>query len=221
MKAWRHRAALRADPTRDVQHSHRYAAAHARTILVSGVRSGAAADRSLFFAIFPTAEAAARIATLAQHLRGELGLKGRPLAIERLHVTLDHLGDFVGLPRNIVDTAGEVATAIAAPPFEIAFDRAASFAGGRRNSPLVLRGGNGVAALTAFQQTLVAALAKAGLGSGTKSTYTPHVTLSYGKSRVPEQAVETVAWTAHEFVLVQSLLGRNRHVVLERWPLQR
>lgn len=175
----------------------------------------------LFFAIFPADGAAARIAELARHLRGELGLKGRPLAIDRFHVTLVHLGDFVGLPQNIVDTACAVAAAIAAPPLEIAFDRAASFAGGRRNSPLVLRGGSGVVALTAFQQTLVGALAKAGLGTGTKSSYAPHVTLLYDDSRVPEQAVETVAWTAHEFVLVRSLLGRTRHVVLERWPLRR
>jgi len=174
----------------------------------------------LFFAIFPTVVAAARIAELAQHLRGELGLKGRPLAVDRFHVTLDHLGDFVGLPKSIVKMACTVAATIAAPPFEIVFDRVESFGRGRANLPFVLRGNEGVVALMAFRQTLVAALAKAGLGSGAKSTYTPHVTLLYDKSRVPEHAVETVAWTAREFVLVRSLLGRTRHVVLGRWPLQ-
>jgi 2'-5' RNA ligase len=175
----------------------------------------------LFFAIFPADGAAARIAELARHLRGELGLKGRPLAIDRFHVTLVHLGDFVGLPKNIVEAARTVAAAVAAPPFEIVFDRVESFGGGRAKLPFVLRANEGVVALTAFQQTLVVALAKAGLGSGTKSSYTPHVTLLYDKSPVPGQAVETVAWTAHEFVLVRSLLGRTRHVALERWPLQR
>jgi RNA 2',3'-cyclic 3'-phosphodiesterase len=175
----------------------------------------------LFFAIFPTLEIAALVAQLTLRLCSELSLKGRPLTTGRLHVTLDHLGNFVGLPKNIVDTARTVAAAIAEPPFEIVFDRVASLGHGRVNRPFVLRGNEGVVALTAFRQTLVAALAEAGLGSGERSSYTPHVTLLFDDRRVSERAVETVAWTAHEFVLVRSLLGRSRYVVLARWPLQR
>ena len=74
----------------------------------------------LFFAIFPDATAAARIAQLAQHLRDEHGLKGRPLATERFHITLHHLGDYVGLPQSVVAAAGDAAVAVAMPPFEVA-----------------------------------------------------------------------------------------------------
>ena len=174
----------------------------------------------LFFAIFPDVDAAARIARLAQHLRGEHGLKGRPLATERFHVTLHHLGDYVGLPQDIVAAAGEAAAAVTIPPFEVAFDRAVSFFGGPRSRPFVLRGGGGVAALKAFQQALGTAMKKAGLGRWAELHYTPHVTLLYDDCCVTEQAVETVGWTAHEFVLVHSLLGRTRHVPLARWPLR-
>ena len=174
----------------------------------------------LFFAIFPDADTAARIAQLAQQLYGEHGLHGSPLKTERFHVTLHHLGDYAGLPPHIISMASEAAAAVAMPPFEVAFDRAASFSGTPRNRPLVLRGGDGVAALMAFQQALGMATKRSGLGRWVKPGYTPHVTLLYDDYCVAEQAVETIGWTAHEFVLVHSLLGQTRHVPLARWPLR-
>ena len=173
----------------------------------------------LFFAIFPDADAAARIARLAQQLRGEHGLHGTPLKPERFHVTLHHLGDYAGLPPHIIAMAGEAAAAVVTPPFEVAFDRAASFSSAPRNRPFVLRGGAGVAALTAFQQALGMAMGKVGLERWAKPVYTPHVTLLYDGRSVAEQAIAPIRWTAHEFVLVQSLIGQSRHVPLARWPL--
>ena len=175
----------------------------------------------LFFAIFPDANASARIAQLAQQLRGEHELHGRPLAPERFHVTLHHLGDYAGVPRDVVAMADKAATAVTTmAPFEVAFDRVASFSSAPRNRPFVLRGGDGVAALMEFQQALGMAMKKAGLGRWAKPGYTPHVTLLYDDRSVAEQAVETISWTAREFVLVHSLLGQTRHVALARWPLR-
>jgi len=174
----------------------------------------------LFFAIFPDADTAAQLAKLARHLRGEQGLTGAPLATERFHVTLHHLGDFVGVPRDIVARAGEAAAAVAMPPFEITFNRAMSFSGRPDKRPFVLLGGDGVAALAAFQRALGTAMEKTGLKvSKTDSNYTPHVTLLYDDRLVAEQTVETIRWTAHEFVLVHSLLGQGVHVPLARWTL--
>ncbi len=173
----------------------------------------------LFFAIFPDVAAAMRIAELGEFLRHEHRLHGRPLARERLHVTLHHLGDYTGLPQDVVAMADEAASAVAMPPFEVAFDRAASF-DGPRNRPLVLRGDDGIAALMTFQRALGMAMKKAGLGSRVGQGYTPHVTLMYDDRGIAEHVVETIAWTVHEFVLVHSLLGRTRHVTLARWPLR-
>jgi 2'-5' RNA ligase len=174
----------------------------------------------LFFAIFPDAGAATRIARLAGHLRGEHGLKGRPLVADRLHVTLHHLGDYVGLPQDTVDAAGKAAAAVAMAPFEVAFDRVVSFDRRPGNRPMVLRGGDGLAALVVLQQSLGAAMKKAGLGRWAKPGYAPHVTLLYDDRCVTEQAVETIGWTTREIVLVHSLLGRSLHVPLARWPLR-
>lgn len=173
----------------------------------------------LFFAMFPDVSAAAHFERLARHQCDEHRLRGTPLATERFHVTLHHLGDYAGLPRHIVAAAEQAAATVAMPPFEIAFDRVGSF-DRPGNRPLVMRGGHGVAALTAFQQTLGAALKKAGLSHMVARDYTPHLTLLYDERRVAEQSVETISWTAHEFVLVHSLLGRTRHVSLGRWSLR-
>jgi len=174
----------------------------------------------VFFAIFPDADTAAAIAQLAQHLGGKYGLKGKPLATERFHVTLHHLGDYVGLPQGIVAAAGDAAATVEFPPFDIMFDRAVSFFGRPHSHPFVLRGGDGVAALIAFQQALGAAITNAGLGRWAAPHYTPHVTLLYGDRRLSEQTVATIGWTAQEFVLVHSLLGQTRHVPLARWRLR-
>lgn len=173
----------------------------------------------LFFAIFPDIDAAERIAQLARRLRNEHGLKGKPFATERFHVTLHHLGDYVGLPQGDVARAVDAATTVVMPPFEVTFDRAASFLGRPRNRPFVLRGGDGLAALMAFQQVLSTQLKKMGVGDSRVKAYTPHVTLLYDDFTIAEQAVETITWAAREFVLVHSMLGRAQHVPLARWPL--
>lgn len=174
----------------------------------------------LFFAIYPDAAAAAQIARLAQQLRAEHGLQGKPLKSERFHVTLHHLGDYAGLPQDLVAAASGAAASLAAAPFDITFDRVASFTSAPRNRPFVLRGADGLAALTAFQQNLGEALKKTVLGRWAKPGFTPHVTLLYDDRSVPEQAVTPVSWTARELVLVHSLIGRSLHVPLARWPLQ-
>ncbi|MFI5446030.1 2'-5' RNA ligase family protein [Polaromonas sp. UC242_47] len=178
------------------------------------------ASDSLFFAIFPDAAAAARIAQLAQQLRGEQGLHGKPLKTERFHVTLHHLGNYVGLPQELVTLAGEAAASVLIPPFEVAFDRAGSFTSAPRHRPLVLRGGEGLMALSAFQHALGVALVQSGLQRWAKPGYTPHATLLYDDRSVAEQAVETIAWMAREFVLVHSQLGEGRYIPLGRWPLR-
>ena len=173
----------------------------------------------LFFAIYPNADAAARIARLARSLRDEHRLRGKPLAIKRLHVTLLHLGDYPGLPQDILAAASQAAATVAMPPFQVSFDRASSFRRPRK-LPFVLRAGDDVATLMAFHRTLVTAMTQVGLGCREEPHYTPHVTLLYDDHWVADEPVETIAWTVREFVLVDSLIGQGRHVPLARWSLR-
>lgn len=172
----------------------------------------------LFFALFPDSEAVERILALAERIRSQEGLEGRPLLPDRLHVTLAHLGDFHGVPQRIVEIAGEAAASLAAESrFDVTLDRVVSFSG-RDQKPLVLVGREGVVALSAFRDRLKSALLKSGLKVDPR--FKPHVTLSYDRKSIAEHAVEPIAWTAGEFVLVHSLVGKSKHVHLRRWPLR-
>jgi RNA 2',3'-cyclic 3'-phosphodiesterase len=180
--------------------------------------TGKPTDR-LFYAIFPDAEAAAQIQQLALRLRAEKELKGKPLLMDRFHVTLHHLGDYWGKPPGIVTSALEAASLVEAEPFEIVFDRVESFRSRPRNKPLVLRGSDDVKALIAFQKILGTAMERAGLGRRVEKRFTPHTTLLYDDHGIREQPVNPISWTVREFALVHSRLGRTEHILLGRWPL--
>jgi len=177
-------------------------------------------DRLLFL-IYPDLDAAARMAGCVPDLRAEYGLQGKSVSLDRLHITLNHLGDHAGLPRDMVALACEAAGTLAISPFDVVFDRVASFGGKPGNLPFVLRGGDGLAQLLDFQQRLAVAMSKTGsrLGKWAESNFTPHVTLLYDRQSIAERAIKPIRWTVREFVLVHSLQGQTRHVVLGRWPL--
>ncbi|WP_025598581.1 2'-5' RNA ligase family protein [Burkholderia sp. WSM2230] len=178
----------------------------------------------LFFAVLPDSNTAAGIAKLAQRLCGEARARGKPLAPGRLHVTLRHLGNFAGgLPQAHVQAAMQAAASIRMAPFTVEFDTVASFASKPRPGPLVLTGSDGVVGLHTLHDALQGALRDCGIGSRPGSTavaFTPHVTLAYGLPWVAASPVEPVGWNVREFALIHSLLGRTRHLVLARWPLE-
>jgi len=170
----------------------------------------------LFFAILPDAGAAAHAELFAQQIAVAHGLSGKPLATERLHVTLHHLGDYAGLPHEIVAALHRAVSALRFPPFEVVLDRAMTFGrSGRR--PVVLGGrSSGVAGLVAIQQALLAAI-----GGRASGTFAPHLSLLYDEQAVPEHDVAPIAWIAREFVLFRSPINQPKrgYETLARWPL--
>lgn len=176
----------------------------------------------LFFAVHPDSQTAGRIIAVSEALRTKHGLRGKTIPAERLHVTLHHLGDYRGLPEAVIAAAGAAAAQIAMPPLEVRFDRVASFGGGTRARPCVLRSEAADAnpALLALQSELGAHLRDAGLGRHIEQRFTPHVTLLYDERGMAAEAVPPITWTVHRFALVHSLLGRGEHRVLATWPLE-
>lgn len=172
----------------------------------------------LFVALFPDAETAARIGQLAVRLRTRHGPRGKLILPDRLHITLQYLGDYVGFPERMVAMAIEAMQAIAMPPVDVALDRAASFCSKPRNRPFVLLASS--APLVELQQAIGSAMSRVGLARLVDLHLTPHLTLLYDDHCVPEHAIEPIRWTAREFVLVHSLLGRTRHIPLARWQLR-
>jgi RNA 2',3'-cyclic 3'-phosphodiesterase len=135
---------------------------------------------------------------------------------DRAHVTTHHLSDFVGqMPPNLVPAAKMAAATVKMQPFDVTFDRAVG-----TGQQFLLRASDGSEALCSFQRSLTAALIAAGLRRYLRGNIRPHMTLSYGVNTVRERPVDPVRWTVQEFVLVESLVGAHRHIVLGRWPLQ-
>lgn len=185
---------------------------------LGGFAAAVPTDR-LFFAVFPDAAAGEAIARLAQDIGRQHGLRGTPLKRERLHITLHHLGDYVGLPAAVIEQAQRAAAQVVATAFEVAFDRVKSFAGRAEKKPCVLLGAEGDTPLQSLRGQLGERLIQAGLGKQVTREFTPHVTLRYERILVPEQSVAPIAWTVREFALVHSLLGKTEHRILQRWAL--
>jgi len=178
----------------------------------------AATDR-LFLALFPDHGTADGLAAFAAAQCARHGLHGRPLATDRFHVTLFHLGDSVGLRPDVVEAARAAAAQVGATPFEVVFDQVTSFDAHREKSPLVLTAEHGNESLHAFRAGLGARLREMGLGRCVASGFRPHVTLAYDRRVIAPAKVAAISWRVEEFVLVHSLLGRTRHIPLARWPL--
>ena len=113
----------------------------------------------LFLAVFPDAPKAARIFRLAGGLKYAHRFSGRLIAADRLHASLFFLG---GLPERMILAACETLSEVCLPPFEVSFDRTASFRGRPGSRPFVLMGGEGVRPLKALREVIGNKLAQQG-----------------------------------------------------------
>lgn len=177
----------------------------------------------LFFALFPDGHAAQKLLELGAELKKRHRLAGKLHLENRLHLTMDHLGDFADKPQEIVKAASVAASGLAAQcnSFAVSLDRVVSFGRGKESRPLVLRdSGANNPGLAEFRGRLWDALAAREIPGGSRSSFTPHVTLLYDAQVLAEEAVGTITWQVHELVLVHSLMKQTRYEVLGRWPLQ-
>jgi RNA 2',3'-cyclic 3'-phosphodiesterase len=175
----------------------------------------------LFFAVHPDADAALRIAALVQSLRRPLGLRSRAIAGERSHVTLLFVGSWAQPPVGVVEKLLEAGSAVAltdVAPFDLQFDRVASFNRRPSNRPIVLLS-DPAGPVARLHARLAEELRSRGVPFDVSASYTPHLTLMYDDAKVDPQPVEGMGWTVREFALMQSLVGMSTHRVLGRWPL--
>ena len=179
---------------------------------MSGIASSESAR--LFLATIPDAETSARIHRLAGILKRAHQFSGKLIAPNRLHVSLFFLG---GLPEQDIRAVCAAAAEVRMEPFEVLFDRTASFRGKRGSRPFVLVGDEGLQRLTSFRQMLGDAMLRRGLRRVANTNFTPHVTLLYDARGVEEYPIEPISWIAREFVLIRSIKG---HDCLARWPLE-
>jgi len=172
----------------------------------------------LFFAVFPDDAARRAITQVAEDLRSKRKVRGRWIDPTRYHMTLHFLGDNAELRQDLVDRATAAAMKVELPAFVLSLERIASFHG--RKPPGVLRCADGATPVHALWQALRRVLIHIGLGVALEQDFTPHITLFYGDgARLGPAAIEPIAWTVREFVLVHSVVGRKDYRVLARWML--
>ncbi|MBB5884185.1 RNA 2',3'-cyclic phosphodiesterase [Xanthomonas sp. LMG 8992] len=179
-----------------------------------------AARESLFFALLPDAQTAQAVHHLGQQICHDHGLHGRALPPERLHVTLHYLGEYAGIPPRLLQQACAAGQALAAAPFELAFDQAATFDSRARSRPLVLRGDGEPASLLALRQALQQQLARHGVAPRADGAYLPHMTMAYVDQALAPQHVPALPWQATSLSLIRSVQGQGRYLHEARWPLR-
>jgi 2'-5' RNA ligase len=175
----------------------------------------------LFFALRPPPEMRGTLTQLGHSLCEQHGLEGALLKPENFHVTLHPFDQTEGdWPAEIIEAAKAAAASITMPPFDVGFDRAMSFNRKKVTEPLVLLAmDQNLDGLLAFQYTLGTAMERVGLDQYVERHLTPHLTLLYDRKRIEMQAIEPLGWTAHEFVLIESLIGKSTHIERGCWPL--
>ena len=185
---------------------------------VPPIRPPSDGNNKLLIVAKPDEETAAYIAHRADQLAAYLGFKGRLVQPELLHFTIRPIGLYSKVPQSILGAVGECGNTVRMCPFAVSLNMAKNFH--RKNGiPLiVLCGDDGVLGLRTLHDTLEDALAKR-FGSARFLPFEPHMTLSYKAMRIPDTPIEAINFTIHEFVLVNSLIGQGRHVVLRRWRL--
>jgi RNA 2',3'-cyclic 3'-phosphodiesterase len=149
-------------------------------------RHGEPLGYKLLFGLFLPPGDAQRVAQEADALCTQRGLSGLQLAADRMHVTLNVVGDFRGaIPMAVVNAARMAAASVACPWLRIVFDRVLSF---QPNNAFVLRCDSGSdAAIARLRQTLGQALRRVGLRAAPSRT--PHMTLLYTDNQIVEQPV--------------------------------
>jgi len=165
----------------------------------------------VFFALWPddaTRSAISRATRDAVRLSG-----GRPIAKERLHVTIAFLGELTGAGLEVARGVPPISVG----PFELVFDAVGVWP---ESKILWLAPSTMPDALGELEARLWTALVERGFVRGEERVYQPHVTLAR-RARAIESAVEPVSFPVRDLALVESFPdGRNVHYeVLERWAL--
>ena len=175
----------------------------------------------LFFALRPDAALQNAIVRVAQELRVDGRVHGRWLKPEKLHVTVQFLGDF-SITAQVIAQARAGAGNVRCAPFDFVLDRADTFPR-RFNPPCVLRcASESDADLLAFALNLGEALRHAGLAEHLQArAYVPHLTIAYADDALHAPVeITPIVWHARDFCLMDSLVGSGAHAEIARWPLR-
>ena len=165
----------------------------------------------VFFALWPDDATRAAISRATRAAVGSSG--GRPVAKERLHLTIAFLGELTAAGLEVARSVPPIPTR---GPFDLTLDTIGIWP---ESKTLWLAPAAMPSELGELHARLWDALVERGFRADDR-VYRPHVTLAR-RARPVESAVEPVSFAVRDLALVESFPdGRNVHYeVLERWPL--
>ena len=177
------------------------------------------ARATLFFAILPDQDCAARADRLAGDLHREHSLAGKPRSSSLLHMTLCLVAENSGLTEDKIALAQRAGGRVGGAPFTLQLDEVFSFR--QVKHPIVLCATEGNDVFRMLHVRLALALQNCGLKAPAKRNLKPHMTLAYkGKEIARTRLSAPIPIVAREFVLIRSHFGESRHDYLGRWPLR-
>jgi RNA 2',3'-cyclic 3'-phosphodiesterase len=164
----------------------------------------------VFFALWP--DDATRAAISRATRDAVRASAGRPIAKDRLHLTVAFLGELSGAGLGVARQVPPISVG----GFELTLDALGVWP---ESKILWLAPSEPPAALGELEAQLWDALVERGF-RGEERTYRPHITLAR-RSRATEAAVEPVRWSVRDLALVESFPDRRNvhYEVLERWAL--
>lgn len=173
-------------------------------------REGVPDRHRVFFALWPddaTRSAISRATREAVRASG-----GRPIAKDRLHLTVAFLGELTGAGLD----AARAVPPVSVGAFELTLDALGIWP---ESKILWLAPTNPPEALGDLEAQLWDGLMERGF-HGEERIYRPHVTLAR-RARPVDAPVAPVGWPVRDLALIESFPdGRNVHYeVLQRWPL--
>lgn len=177
----------------------------------------------LYFFVCPPRHLAERAFGLLNGLElAHCSWRAAPMPVERLHITLEKLGQFWGaIPLDTVDKALTAANYVAFEPFDVVFDRV-EYSGGVDGRGMARLAGRswGLRGIRGLEHTLAHAMLRAGFPeSQIRTRFHPHVTLNYRHEPFDRRAIAPLGWRVNQFTLVDSWYGLGRHDVLGCWQL--
>jgi len=186
-----------------------------------GIAAPAPETDRLFFALLPDDAAAQKILCRAQEIQRTYGLQSRLIETRRLHLSMHHLGNHVGIPTSWVSVVRRAATKVRFPAFDLHLDRALTFSGRfreLRQLPCVLTASSDLNT-SRLQRALGLAMQDCGIPVPLRA-FNPHVTIFYDRAVIEECAIEPIHIRVREFVIVHSRIGTGRpYELLGRWSL--
>ena len=164
----------------------------------------------LFFALWPDAAAADRLAQLAVDLAGRS--RGKPVPAGKIHLTLAFLGSVAD--ERVADL---LAVRVPAPAFAMRLDCVGAF----RKAGVAWAGVESPPdALLTLQSALTQTLSGLGVPLEERA-YVPHMTLvrKFGGA-LARTAIDPIEWPAFEVTLVRSDTGTGCYTRLTGWHLR-